>query len=477
MGHDDLLKMLDIKPSAKVPTEKGLDSWKLRIDGQEVDNSELTDHVFKVDSWDQEQGEMLMMRSGPHRVMDKCSIDHYGIMTDMFAAVFHQAPELQNCHDTLRQQFLENLLESSDYQALHAETRSNYLASELAAMELGCEFGKLLREQEKAVQTPKTGRSKDPQVAKDNAEMACLAAVNSALQAAQQQVDELKDMCSGLGMGDPTNSKADLAQITRLYNQVKNNGRLRMILDLAGKFRMSAQAKQRLKTIHGYDDMVGVEMDGDVSRLLPQELAKLADEDFELDTMRRIVERQCMCRQYRGVEKKGKGPIVVCVDESGSMNESHKLEHAKAFALAMAWVAKHQKRRCVLLSFADGPYAREVQLDPYNWDQKALLDWLGMQLGGGTTACVPLRTVPENWHTYTKGGEGKADEIIITDGILDVSDLQAKIYNDWKAQNKVRAITLVINSPAGNMAKVSDELHLTNGIQVGTAAVDACFSI
>jgi hypothetical protein len=74
-----------------------------------------------------------------------------------------------------------------------------------------------------------------------------------------------------------------------------------------------AQSKQRMKTTHGYDDLVGVTLDGDVGRLLPHELAKLAIEEFELDAMRRLVERQMMSRMYQAVESVAKGPILVVV--------------------------------------------------------------------------------------------------------------------------------------------------------------------
>ena len=39
----------------------------------------------------------------------------------------------------------------------------------------------------------------------------------------------------------------------------------------------------------------------------------------------------------------GKGPVIVCTDESGSMH-GEKNHTSKALALAMAWVARRQKR-------------------------------------------------------------------------------------------------------------------------------------
>jgi uncharacterized protein with von Willebrand factor type A (vWA) domain len=56
---------------------------------------------------------------------------------------------------------------------------------------------------------------------------------------------------------------------------------------------------------------VGVEPDGDFGRLLPSELVKLAIPEFEMDTLRRVVERQAPCRAYRASEAVARGPIIV----------------------------------------------------------------------------------------------------------------------------------------------------------------------
>src|ERR1019366_9163122 len=105
------------------------------------------------------------------------------------------------------------------------------------------------------------------------------------------------------------------------------------------------------KTRHGMDDVVGVMLDGDVGRLLPHELAKLGDDDLADDAMRRLVERQMMCREYPAVEPITRGPIIVCTDESGSM-QGEKGHTAKALALALAWVARRQKRWIALCAYS-----------------------------------------------------------------------------------------------------------------------------
>jgi uncharacterized protein with von Willebrand factor type A (vWA) domain len=98
---------------------------------------------------------------------------------------------------------------------------------------------------------------------------------------------------------------------------------LRRICDHAGRLRRLAQSRQRLKTAHGVDEVAGVEPGGDLGRLLPAELARLMLPETELDALRRLAERQALSLQLRGSEPVGKGPVMVVVDESGSMEVRH----------------------------------------------------------------------------------------------------------------------------------------------------------
>src|SRR5262249_36771680 len=158
---------------------------------------------------------------------------------------------------------------------------------------------------------------------------------------------------------------------------------LRRICELAGRYRRLAQSRQRMKSTHGMDDVVGVVLDGDVGRLLPHELAKLADDDLSDDAMRRLVQRQTRCREYHATHPVARGPVIVAVDESGSM-AGDKVHTAKALALAMAWVTRMQKRWIALCSYSGDSGERLLALPPGRWDEAALMGWLEGFLGRGS---------------------------------------------------------------------------------------------
>jgi uncharacterized protein with von Willebrand factor type A (vWA) domain len=64
----------------------------------------------------------------------------------------------------------------------------------------------------------------------------------------------------------------------------------------------------------------------------------------------------------------GKGPIIVSIDESGSMI-GEKAHTAKALALALAWIARQQHRWCGLVAYSGDSGERLLPLPPGRWDE------------------------------------------------------------------------------------------------------------
>lgn len=452
--NEDILKMLglDDKPKDKPAAEPVPDELHWHKP-EENEAEEMTDTVLKVNDWDLEQGE---------RIAESKEEKDVNAMTDFFAAAFHYSPEVAGkCIDQLRQHYIETLLETSDYKVLHNDTMGRVTESELAAIKLAHGFKKLLKKD-------KEGKELD--------ELDYIAAAGTALEGAAEDVDEFKETCRGLGGAESTShSTMDAKAVAATFRKVRNNETLKRICELAGRYRRMAQAKQRQKVTHGYDEMMGVELSGDISRLLPSELAMLADEDLELDAMRRIVEREAMSRQFRGIERVGKGPIIVCVDESGSMS-GEPVCNAKAFALAMAWIASHQRRPCILLGHTGHTRSTSVELLPGKWNQGSLLIWLEHFFGMGTDMDVPFELVPKI--TADKPYKKKIDVICLTDALSRVPDNMAQTFNAWKKENNARCTGIVIGwSTAGDLQKCCDEVHAVNSISVDEESIQKCLSI
>jgi uncharacterized protein with von Willebrand factor type A (vWA) domain len=469
--QEELLKMLDIGLSDVGDEELLAEGLSFDEFGPEDREEELSETVLRQDDWDRAVGEEVMRR---HSLGDDAKA-----VADFHSASYHLSPEpAGKCINKRRQEFMDTLMESPEYKQLHESTRQNRLASEVAAVRFTRQYQALV---EKDKKNPPAGMGL-PGEGEGEPDGNVLVAVGKAVQGAQEEVDQIEDMTSalggdigGLGQGDAAQS-ANIDKIRDTYERLRGSKRLRDIFERAGAYIRSAKGLQKNKTQHGFDDIVGVEQAGDVGRLLASELAYLDDPDLELDLLRRIVENQAMCQLYQGVEAQMKGPVVVVVDESGSMAGAP-IANAKALALAMAWIAKHQKRWCALVGFSGGTSGTMCVLKPGKWDQSDLLDWLDHFYGGGTTLDVPLDKLPNEHWAAMDPPRGKTDVIMVTDAMVTAPQRMVEQFNAWKVKEKVRCISIVLGSRAGDLEKVSNEVHCIPGLTVDCTAAASCMSI
>ncbi len=466
MDPNELLKLLDLK--AKPPPEDAPAGPAASPDSP-VESKSPT--ALEVDAWGLRRGRDLLAES--ERLRKSCT-DEFAA-ADFFAAGFEPEPKLTaGCVDPRRHQFLRQLLDTPEYHALHAATRLDDTAAAIAAGHFAEQFAKLEQEDTKEA----TGGSA-PKVGGDEGdlagEMAALRAVGKAVTEARKEVDELRDAASAMGLGAGQPGSNDPRAVAEIYKRVRNDPGLRRISELAGRFRRVAASKQRQKVSHGLDDVVGVEPGGDIGRLLPSELARLAVPELELDTLRRIVERQALCREHHAVEPVGKGPILIVCDESGSM-EGSKAHTAKSLALALAWVARQQRRWAGLIAYSGGSGERLLALPPGRWNETALCDWLSAFIGGGSDLDVPINELPRMYQEIG-APPGETDLVMITDAKCRIPAQSQFHYLNWRRSAHVRAVALVIGNPPGDLEGVCDECHRVNAIDPAGDAVGRVLSL
>jgi uncharacterized protein with von Willebrand factor type A (vWA) domain len=473
MTREELLNALELTPDPSGPID-------LDTEGPVQRTAPPSPTALELDAWSVRRGEEALEGEILSPILAGADPDHAAhVAADCLAAAFEPEPRLaENCADETRGRYFRQLMETEAYQALHSQTRLDTVASELAAGHFAQGFI-ALSDQEQSQQTPE-GQPQTPQDgARDEMrkDLRALSAAAGALQQASQDVDDLRDAQRAMG-DDPSNpTNLDPSALKSRFDRIRQSGRLRAIIEHAGRYRRLAQAKQRQKTRHGQDDVVGVELGADLGRLLPAELAALADPDLELDALRRYLERGLMQRELRGVEHKARGPVVVVVDESGSMSGDGRIETAKAVALAMAWIARHQRRYCCLVGFADDARGNWLVCPPGHTDQDALLDWLCHFYSGGTSAAVPLITLPERWEQIG-APRGQTDVILITDGLLSFDDGTRARFTDWKRAEQVKLFTLIIDEEEpGDLETVSDRVWTLPDLSIEQDAIQEIVSI
>ncbi len=472
MDRDELLRMLDLTGTDEPITRA--DPLTHPPESGERRSPRVTNpNALEIDDWALRRGADLLAE---HATLARRCLGAYA-MADFHTAAF--APEarlMPDCADRLRHKFLTQLLETPEYHALHATTMLQEAAAALAAVSYAEQFSNLCDEQEpKKPDGDAMGPDSVSGASESDEEIAVLRAVCKALTEASAEVSECMEVAAAAGLGPGGPGSNDPKAIAALFRRVRASPRLRRIAELAGRYRRVAQSRQRRKTTHGLDDVVGVEPGGDIGRLLPTELARLALPECELDTLRRLAERQTLCREYHATDPVGKGPILVTVDESGSM-EGEKVHTAKALALALAWIARQQRRWCGLVAYSGDTGERLLPLPPGRWNEQALADWLEAFLGRGSTLDVPVRELPR-YYNELKAPRGDTDVIIITDAVCQIPLEDQEAFLVWKRAVRARVITLVIGSVPGDLTTISDEVHELPSLATSEVAVERVLSL
>ncbi len=470
MNPNELLKMLDL--SGKPARPPDMTAPITSSNAHEPESTEpRSTTALEVDEWGLRRGRDLIAESVR---LKKAGTDEFAA-ADFFTVAFDPNPKLMPAStDPRRHQFIAQLLDTPEYRSLHAVTELDDTAASIAAGHFAEQFAQLRKEdkREESRGSASGTTSGDEDLA---GEMSTLRAVGKAVAEAGKEVEELKESAAALGMGRGEPGSHDPRVVAELFNRVRSNTSLKKICDLAGRFRRVAQSKQRQKVSHGLDDIVGVEPGGDIGRLLPSELVKLVIPELELDTLRRIVERQALCREHHSIEPVGKGPIICVTDESGSMDGA-KAHTAKALALALAWIARRQRRWAGLCAYSGDSGERMLALPPGRWNEVELCDWLAEFIGGGSDLDVPVRELPRMYREIGAPA-GITDIVMITDCQCRLPATVRDAFKAWKKSVTARVLTLVIGDIPGDLIHISDEIFRVPTLDPSCDAIGRVLSL
>lgn len=240
--------------------------------------------------------------------------------------------------------------------------------------------------------------------------------MRGAAAAATAAIDEQRAAEEGLGIA-PGQSQGLAMRVqgaTAAAREVlRTNTQLRKIAVLAGRFRRRAAQKQAEKARGGAHEVADVTTGADLARLLPSEAVLAGDEDGEAVLFRRLTERAAMNYELRSPETKTEGPIVICIDESGSMRGERDV-WAKAACLAILEIAARQNRAFAILHFDDGVTRTDVFRAPRSVRWEAIAECLTWFSGGGTDISDAMAAGIDL--IAKEPAYRKADLVVITDG-------------------------------------------------------------
>lgn len=224
-----------------------------------------------------------------------------------------------------------------------------------------------------------------------------------------------------------------------LADMLSNNNTVKKIAELTGRFKRIALKKYKTKqqiTMQRKDVTLGQE----ISRLLPSELASLVMPQSKLSFYRKFVEHETFIFDQKGKERSGRGPIVLCMDESSSM--SFIKEESKAFCLALLQIAKKQKRDFAIIPFAT-TIGETVIFEKGNATIDDITKLSNSFLGGGTNY---ERALNEALQVLSQSKFKKADILFVTDGSSFLSRSFIDDFNDAKKRRQFSCTSIVLTN-------------------------------
>jgi uncharacterized protein with von Willebrand factor type A (vWA) domain len=265
----------------------------------------------------------------------------------------------------------------------------------------------------------------------------------------------------------------DVDELRRLYEVVCTNPRVREIALLAGRLRRLAAAHKRTKVAPATGSIKGITIGGDIERLLPSALVGLRSPTrlVRLLALQTIMERRAFQYDMSGEIPEVQGPLVMCVDRSGSMGREETLL-ADAVALALLHIATEQRRAWHLIGF-DSPDMRQPLSDTNSGitDEHTVKPGemsVGMLAelfatcygGGGTNFDQPLLRAMDL--IETSAVLRKADVVFLTDGQSYLAPTTAARMHQLRAEQGVQLYCIGVgrNADVSVLAPVASAYYL-----------------
>ncbi|MFT4976484.1 MAG: hypothetical protein ACI8S6_002389 [Myxococcota bacterium] len=304
----------------------------------------------------------------------------------------------------------------------------------------------------------------------DGAEM-----VRRAFDAISEQgavLDDLNQLLPDLGWGFGRGHLESvlLQDMARFTELLQRSSALRQIAAELGRLEQT-QRRRPKPPRGGRDDLVGVRVGGALSEVLPTELALLASHDTEDLFYQRYIDQRLLSLEYRGAladteeRRGGEGPVIACVDTSGSMSGVPEVL-AKALVLAVMRRVLPRGRRVRLMLFGGPGEFEDRDIGRGPGAMRHFLDFLAMSFHAGTDFDGPLVRALD---LLDEARYEQADILVITDGYASASRPVVERVQRLRRELGFSVVSVVIGGSPRGVVDFSDRVWT---IPAGEGALD-----
>ena len=276
-----------------------------------------------------------------------------------------------------------------------------------------------------------------------------------------QELEDATEEAESWGSTLGTGQRSPPGQKLELGKRLAGNEKLKKLARMIGRMKFHAMALRKKVFERSSEEVLEVERGDSIHRLLPHELLTLHHPILRKDFQRRFLDQELLQYSLRGIEEKGKGPMVVCLDGSSSMAGDKEI-WSKAVTLTLLEIARRQRRlfRSICFSSEETPL-QVLDMNPrgrYEVEMKTVMDLAEYFPGGGTDFQRPLDAALEclRQTKYKKG-----DIVFITDGECQVSPEWAEQFRKEKEKLGFSLFSILIDvgpSSLGTLKEFSDRI-------------------
>jgi len=245
-----------------------------------------------------------------------------------------------------------------------------------------------------------------------------------------------------------------------LGRRLARNKKLGELARMVGRFKQDARALRKRTLERGVAEAYDIERGADLGRMIPSELVAMHHPALRHDFHRRLLEGSLLQYRLQDDEQKHKGPMVVCVDVSSSM-EGQKELWSKAVSLTLMDIARRQRRLFRAVMFSSSNVVKVLDLNRerrYQPEIAKVMELAEYFPGGGTDFEAPIDAAMD---LIEEKKLKRADIVIITDGECQVSDTWLAHLKERKDELDFSIFAVLVDvgsSEHSTLAKFSDRM-------------------